>query len=116
MCKYKPIRSCRQALNSFLGFLSRFVGATTTGDASYLIKFRSYDVRDGPTLNCPIWQAAYAALAYPDTLAPVKIGDGLVENICISGEIGWSNPTHEVIKEFEAQWPRERLACLTSIG
>jgi hypothetical protein len=97
-------------------FLSRFVGATTTGDVAYLVKFRSYEVREGPTFNCPIWQAAYAALAYPGTMAPVKIGDSLVEQICISGEIGWSNPAQEVVKEFEANWPRQKLACLVSIG
>jgi hypothetical protein len=97
-------------------FLSRFVGATTTGDVAYLVKFRSYEVREGPTFNCPIWQAAYAALAYPNTLAPVRIGDNLTEQICISGEIGWSNPTQEVIKEFEANWPQQKLACLASIG
>jgi hypothetical protein len=49
-------------------------------------------------------------------MAPVKIGDSLVEQICISGEIGWSNPTQEVLKEFEANWPRQKLACLASIG
>jgi hypothetical protein len=97
-------------------FSSRFVGATTTGDVAYLVKFRSYEVREGPTFNCPIWQAAYAALAYPNTVAPVKIGDNIIEQICISGEIGWSNPTQEVVKEFEANWPRQKLACLASIG
>jgi hypothetical protein len=49
-------------------------------------------------------------------LAPIKIGENLIETICISGEIGWSNPTHEVVKEFEAKWPKEKLACLTSLG
>jgi hypothetical protein len=95
---------------------SRFIGATTTGDVAYLVKFRSYEVREGPTFNCPIWQAAYAALAYPNTVAPVKIGDNLIEQICISGEIVWSNPTQEAVKEFEANWPRQKLACLASIG
>jgi hypothetical protein len=97
-------------------FSSRFIGVTATGDVAYLVKFRSYDVREGPTFNCPIWQAAYASLAYPNTSAPVKIGDNLIEQICISGEIGWSNPTQEVIKEFEAKWSHQKLACLTSIG
>jgi hypothetical protein len=64
----------------------------------------------------PYLAAAYAALAYPNTVAPVKIGDNLIEQICISGEIGWSNPTQEVVKEFEANWPGQKLACLTSIG
>jgi hypothetical protein len=81
-----------------------------------LVKFRSYEVREGPTFNCPIWQAAYAALAYPNTLAPISIGENLIEQVCISGEIGWSNPTHEVVKEFEAKWPKQKLACLTSLG
>jgi hypothetical protein len=66
--------------------------------------------------NCPIWQAAYAALAYPDTVAPVSIGEPLIEQICISGEIGWTNPIQEVIKEFENKWFRQKLACLASIG
>jgi hypothetical protein len=96
--------------------LNRFVGATTTGDATYLVKFRSYEVREGPTFNPPIWQAAYAALAHPNTLAPIRIGENLIEQVCISGEIGWSNPTHEVVKEFEAKWPKQKLACLTSLG
>jgi hypothetical protein len=97
-------------------FSSRFVGATTTGDVAYLVKFRSYEVREEPTFNCPIWQAAYAALAYPNTFAPVKIEDNCIEQICISGEIGWSNPTQEVVKEFETSWPGQNLACLASIG
>jgi hypothetical protein len=97
-------------------FSSRFVGAITTGDVAYLVKFRSYEVREGLTFNCPIWQAAYAALAYPNTVAPVKFGDSLTQQICISGEIGWSNPTQEVVKEFEANWSRQKLACLASIG
>jgi hypothetical protein len=55
-------------------------------------------------------------LAYPNTLAPILIGDGIIEQVYISGEIGTSNPSHEVVREFEARWPRERLACLASIG
>jgi hypothetical protein len=66
--------------------------------------------------NCPIWQAAYASLAYPNASAPVKIGDGIIEQICISGGIGWNNPTQEVIKEFESKWSQQKLACLASIG
>jgi hypothetical protein len=46
----------------------------------------------------------------------VKVGDNLIEQFCISGEIGWSNPTQEVVKEFEANWPQQKLACLASIG
>jgi hypothetical protein len=96
--------------------LHRFVGATTSADATYLVKFRSYEVREESTFNPTIWQAAYAALADPNTLAPIRIGESLMEKVCISGEIGWSNPTHEVVKEFEAKWPKQKLACLTSLG
>ena len=42
--------------------------------------------------------------------------DNFIEKICISGEIGWSNPSHEVVREFEAKLPRQKLACLASIG
>jgi hypothetical protein len=34
----------------------------------------------------------------------------------MSGDLGWSSPTHEVVREFEARWPRQKLACLASIG
>lgn len=82
---------------------------------SYLTTFRSYDSRD-PILDITIWQAARATLAHPDLFPPTFIGSPALEQAYITGEIGWKNPSNEVIKEFEALWPSHNIACLASIG
>lgn len=92
------------------------MGANTAGNISYLAKFRSYRTREGQAFNPPIWQAARATLAHPNLFPPIKIGPELLQQDYISGEIGWSNPSNEVIKEFESQWEGQNIACLASVG
>jgi hypothetical protein len=57
-----------------------------------------------------------ATLAHPDLFPAARIGPTELEQVYISGEIGWKNPSNEVIQEFEALWPSQTIACLTSIG
>jgi hypothetical protein len=82
---------------------------------SYLTNFRSYDTRDQP-LDIPIWQAARATLAHPNLFPPAHVSSNIGGQVYISGEIGWKNPINEVIREFEALWPSQSIACLASIG
>jgi hypothetical protein len=39
-----------------------------------------------------------------------------LEKVYVTGELGWKNPSNEVIREFEALWPHQSIACLTSVG
>jgi hypothetical protein len=82
---------------------------------SYLTTFRSYDSRDR-ALDITIWQAARATLAHPDLFPPAHIGSLAFEQAYVTGEMGWKNPSNEVIREFEALWPSQNIACLASIG
>lgn len=81
-----------------------------------MAKFRSYEVREGPNFNPPIWQVIRATLAHPNAFPGISIGPKLTQQVYISGEIGWNNPSNEVIREFEAQWKDGKIACLASIG
>jgi hypothetical protein len=87
----------------------------TQGNASYLTTFRSYDSRDRH-LDITIWQAARATLAHPDLVPPTRIGAPGFEQVYITGEMGWKNPSNEIIREFEVLWPSQNIACLASVG
>jgi hypothetical protein len=82
---------------------------------SYLTNFRSYDAGNQP-IGISIWQAARATLAHPDLFPPTQISSDTGGQVYISGEIGWKNPVNEVIREFEALWPSQSIACVASIG
>jgi hypothetical protein len=59
---------------------------------------------------------AKATLARPGLLLSVQLGPELVPVNYVSGELGWNNPSKEVIKEFEAEWKHEGILCFASIG
>jgi predicted acylesterase/phospholipase RssA len=67
-------------------------------------------------INCPIWQAARATLALPDLFPPIEISQADVKQVYIGGAIGSSNPSNELIREFELQWKDEKIASLISMG
>jgi hypothetical protein len=46
----------------------------------------------------------------------MRIESAGLEQVYVTGELGWKNPSNEVIREFEALWPSQNIACLTSIG
>jgi hypothetical protein len=46
----------------------------------------------------------------------MRIESAGLEKVYVTGELGWKNPSNEVIREFEALWPSQSIACLTSIG
>jgi hypothetical protein len=83
---------------------------------SRLVKFRSFQSRCGQEVNLPIWQVVKATLARPDLLPSIQLGPELVSVNYVSGELGWNNPSKEVIKEFEAEWKHESILCFASIG
>jgi hypothetical protein len=59
---------------------------------------------------------AKAMLVGPGLLASVKLGSELAPVNYVSGELGWNNPSKEVIQEFEAEWKGEGILCFASIG
>jgi hypothetical protein len=59
---------------------------------------------------------AKATLARPGLLVSVQLGPELAPVNYASGELGWNNPSKEVIREFEAEWKREGILCFASIG
>jgi hypothetical protein len=83
---------------------------------SQLVKFRSYEFQRGQEVNLPIWQVARAIIAYPGLFPPIQAGPVPTSVSYISGEVGWSNPSTEVIREFEAEWKGQGISCFTSIG
>jgi hypothetical protein len=85
---------------------------------SQLVKFRSYKPRQGQEANLPIWQVARATIAYPGLFPVIQAGTGTgpISVGYISGEVGWSNPSTEIIREFEAEWRGQGILCFTSIG
>jgi hypothetical protein len=83
---------------------------------SHLVKFRSFHSRRGQEANLPIWQVAKATLAGLGLLPSIQLGPELVPVNYISGELGWNNPSKEVIREFETEWKHESILCFASIG
>jgi hypothetical protein len=59
---------------------------------------------------------AKATLARSGLLTSVPLGSELAPVNYVSGELGWNNPSKEVIREFESEWKREGIICFTSIG
>jgi hypothetical protein len=71
---------------------------------SYVPKFRSYEVTKNQTFNCKIWEAARAILAFPDFFPPIEIRRRFLVQRYVGSAMGMSNPSNEVISEFESQW------------
>jgi hypothetical protein len=46
----------------------------------------------------------------------MRIESAGLEQVYVTGELGWKNPSNEVIREFEALWSSNNIASLTSIG
>jgi hypothetical protein len=57
-----------------------------------------------------------ATIAYPELFPAIQAGSLFTPITYISGEVGWSNPSTEVIREFEAEWNGQGISCFTSIG
>jgi hypothetical protein len=59
---------------------------------------------------------AKATLVRPGLLPSIRLGPEPAHVSYISGELGWNNPSKEVIREFEVEWKHEGILCFTSIG
>jgi hypothetical protein len=73
-------------------------------------------VTKNQTFNCTIWEAARATLAFPDLFPPTEIRQGLLVHKYVGGVMGLSNPSNEVIGEFESQCSHGKIEALISIG
>jgi hypothetical protein len=46
----------------------------------------------------------------------MRIDSHGLEQVYITGELRWKNPSSEVIREFEVLWPSQNIASLGSVG
>ncbi|QRV95443.1 kinesin light chain [Ceratobasidium sp. AG-Ba] len=67
--------------------------------ASALRIFRSYTRPNNEMPNCPKWQAIRASMAHPALFKSVVIGDGVMGESLVGGDVGCSNPTRHVLGE-----------------
>jgi hypothetical protein len=67
-------------------------------------------------LNCPIWQAMRASLAFPGVFPPIEIHDGILKQTYIGAILGTNNPATKAIEEFNSEWKDKKMVALISIG
>ncbi|KAG9073867.1 hypothetical protein FS749_014606, partial [Ceratobasidium sp. UAMH 11750] len=79
--------------------------------------FRSYQVSNNQTPNCPIWQALRATTAHPELFKSIDIRDtsGIGESL-VGGDMGCSNPTPHVLAEVGALYSDRHIASIVCIG
>ncbi|KAH8813859.1 hypothetical protein DL96DRAFT_1561247 [Flagelloscypha sp. PMI_526] len=78
--------------------------------------FRNYNVRANPSLDCMLWEAAYATTAMPELFSPIIIGDTHSGETFVAGDLRWNNPTDELTKEAALVFARQRISSIISIG
>ena len=90
-----------------------FVCAVPANNMEYPRRFRTYEVRDNPSANCKIWEAARATTAAPTFFKRIDIG----QEQFIDGGLRCNNPAKQVLEEANKVFGNERLvSCLVSIG
>ncbi|KAH8795890.1 hypothetical protein DL96DRAFT_1722748 [Flagelloscypha sp. PMI_526] len=98
------------------GKCKTFVCAASSQNTSHPRLFRNYISRANKSMNCMLWEAAYATLAMPDHFNPITIRDGHLCETFIGGELRWNNPTNELTKEASDIFKNRCITCIISIG
>ena len=95
-----------------------FVCAMPAKNMAHPRRFRTYRVREIPSLNCLIWEAARATTAAPTFFKRIGIGESnRAKEEFIDGGLRCNNPTNQVIEEARAIFSDDStLGCLVSIG
>ncbi|KAH8827411.1 acyl transferase/acyl hydrolase/lysophospholipase, partial [Flagelloscypha sp. PMI_526] len=93
-----------------------FVCASSSSNLAFPRIFRNYIVRENPTPNCAVWQAACATMAMPGLFEPVEIGTGVVRESVVGGEHRWSNPVRYLAEEAATVFSGYHVACIISVG
>jgi hypothetical protein len=95
-----------------------FVCAIPAKNMAHPRHFRTYQVRENPSPNCMIWEAARATTAAPPFFKRIAIGEeGRVKEELLDGGIRFNNPAYQVIYEARSIFDdASTLRCLVSIG
>ena len=98
--------------------VTSFVCAVPALHAEHPRHFRTYEVRENPSANCTIWEAARATTAAPTFFKRISISEpGHPKEDFIDAGIKCNNPTSRLIQEaclvFGSDHP---VACVVSIG
>ena len=78
--------------------------------------FRTYQVPEGQTFDCTIWEAARATSAAPTFFERITIGGLGSSQPFVDGGLGRNNPIMAVLEEAELVFPGRQVACIISIG
>ncbi|KAH8832113.1 hypothetical protein DL96DRAFT_1779924 [Flagelloscypha sp. PMI_526] len=93
-----------------------FVCASSSHNMAYPRIFRNYIVRENPTADCAVWQAACATMAMPGLFESVEIStSGFWESI-LGGETRWRNAAPYLAEEAATIFSGHHVACIVSIG
>ncbi|KAH8796797.1 hypothetical protein DL96DRAFT_1080196 [Flagelloscypha sp. PMI_526] len=93
-----------------------FVCASSSSNLAFPHIFRNYIVRENPTPDCAVWQAACATMAMPGLFEPIEIGTGVVHESVVGGEHRWSNPARYLAEEAANIFSGHHVACIVSVG
>lgn len=93
-----------------------FVCATPALSMAAPRLFRTYRVRDNPSGNCFIWEAARATSAAPTFFKRATIIDNGLKEDFIDGGIKCNNPVLQLVEEAGHVFNNRPIACIVSIG
>ncbi|KAK3171221.1 hypothetical protein OEA41_003305 [Lepraria neglecta] len=104
--------------NNEAGSTKTFVCAIPAASMAHPRLFRSYAVRENPSTNCKIWEAARATTAAPTFFKCMTIvDDGGAQEDFLDGGLSFNNPAQLVLDEaFAIFGGASKLGCLVSIG
>ncbi|KDQ55406.1 hypothetical protein JAAARDRAFT_195785 [Jaapia argillacea MUCL 33604] len=63
--------------------------------------FHNYQVPEGATFNCLVWEAAQATSATPTIFKAIKIGEPFIQQLFIDAGMGCNNPIKQVLDILE---------------
>ncbi|KAI9835331.1 MAG: hypothetical protein M1819_002475 [Sarea resinae] len=80
--------------------------------------FRTYRVRENPSANCRIWEAARATSAAPTFFKRISIGEeGHPMEEFIDAAVGYNNPANLVLEEAKNVFGSAKpIRCVVSVG
>lgn len=94
------------------------VCAVAASNMEHSRRFRSYQVRENPEIDCAIWEAARATTAAPTFFKRISIAEpGQIAEDFLDAGIKCNNPTEEVMEEARLVFKDDRpVGCVLSIG
>ncbi|KAH8834424.1 hypothetical protein DL96DRAFT_1810696 [Flagelloscypha sp. PMI_526] len=93
-----------------------FVCAAAFHNTGHPRLFRNYHVRANSSVDCMLWEAAYATASMPDLFKPIVIGDMNIGEMFVGGNLRWNNPTDVLTKEAADVFKGCKICSIISIG